>query len=192
MFQRRKKLRPHHRLLDFMWPRMGFRRSLSYISHRVGRLPGTPHAIAAGFAFGAAVSFTPFVGLHFVLAALLAWVTRTHIIASAIGTAVGNPWTFPVIWAWIYTAGTWLLGINGRGFEHRKFSLTYLWDHPWDVLLPMVVGAIPSSIAVWFLIYFPIRFLIRAYQLRRRARRLRKLQERKLRSYEAQNKGVSA
>jgi len=192
MFQRRKKLRPHHRLLDFLWPRIGFRRSLSYLSHRVGRLPGTPHAIAAGFAFGAAVSFTPFVGLHFVLAAVLAWATRTHIIASAIGTAFGNPWTFPLIWAWIYTLGTWLLGINGSGFEERNFSLAYLWEHPWDVLLPMVMGSIPTAMTVWFVVYLPLRLLIGTYQKRRRARRLRKLQQRKVQTYEAQKKGASA
>ena len=65
MFQRRRQLRPHHRLRNFFWPTSGFRRSFSYLWHRIARLPGTPHAIAAGFAFGAAISFTPFIGGHF-------------------------------------------------------------------------------------------------------------------------------
>ena len=29
---------------------------------------------------------------------------------SAIGTAVGNPWTFPFIWAAIYRTGAFILG----------------------------------------------------------------------------------
>ena len=43
------------------------------MTHRIKRLPGTPQSIAAGVACGVAASFTPFIGLHFVLAALFAW-----------------------------------------------------------------------------------------------------------------------
>ena len=59
-------------ILRFLWPTMSLRRIGSYYKRRVARLPGTPHSIAAGFASGAAVSFTPFMGFHFVLGALLA------------------------------------------------------------------------------------------------------------------------
>ena len=60
-----------------LWPRRGWTRMALYIQHRLGRLPGTPYRIAAGFACGAAISFTPFLGLHFVLAALGALALRT-------------------------------------------------------------------------------------------------------------------
>ena len=41
---------------------------------RIRKLKGTPDSIAVGVACGVAVSFTPFVGIHSVLALLSAWV----------------------------------------------------------------------------------------------------------------------
>ena len=53
---------------------MGFVRMIKYFGHRVGRLPGTPYSISAGFAFGVAFSFTPFLGFHIAFAIGFAWV----------------------------------------------------------------------------------------------------------------------
>ncbi len=177
MFQRRRKLQPHHRLRNLIWPTTGFRRSFSYLWHRVARLPATPHEIAGGFAFGAAISFTPFVGGHLVLAALMSWVSRSNIIAAAIGTAVGNPWTFPFIWAWIYTLGSWLLDRDGERVKFLELTPSYLWEHFWDVFVPMAVGGLPMAIVAWFGCYFPLRVVVATYQERRRQRRLRKLKQ---------------
>ena len=76
-----------------------------YLTHRVVRIPGSSYSIACGLAFGAAVSFTPFIGLHFLISMGLAWVFRANVIAAAIGTVVGNPWTFPFIWLATYQTG---------------------------------------------------------------------------------------
>ena len=91
MFKRREKISVFSRVGDFFWPQSGWKRSSHYLFHRLARLPGTPYSIAAGFACGAAVSFTPFVGLHFVLGGVFAYIIRGNILSSAIGTAVGNP-----------------------------------------------------------------------------------------------------
>ena len=108
MFDRRDKLDAFQRVISFFWPAMGWRRTSHYFKHRLGRIPGSPYEIAAGFACGAAISFSPLVGLHFILGAIWAWSIRANIISSAIGTALGNPWTFPFIWIWIYQCGLWL------------------------------------------------------------------------------------
>ena len=76
--------------------------------HRLARLPGTPHSIAAGFACGVAMSFTPLVGVHILLALFLSWLIGGSLFSAVIGTIVGNPWTFPFIWLWIYNLGLWL------------------------------------------------------------------------------------
>ena len=70
-------------------------RSGQYVTKRILRLTATPHAVAAGVAAGAFTSFTPFMGLHFLLAAVLAWMVRGNLLAPALGTFVGNPLTFP-------------------------------------------------------------------------------------------------
>ncbi|MCK5366013.1 MAG: DUF2062 domain-containing protein, partial [Gammaproteobacteria bacterium] len=157
MFGRRKPLPVHHWVRSFFWPKAGWRRASRYIAHRVRRLPGTPYRIAAGFASGAAVSFTPFIGLHFVFAALLALLLRGNVVASAIGTAVGNPWTFPFIWAWIYTLGQWLMGAEASSDFHETLSLSYIFERPLEVLWPMTLGALPTAVVVWIGLFWPVR-----------------------------------
>ena len=178
MFKRRSPLTLRQRLGAFFWPRSGWRRSGAYVAHRLRRLPGTPYRIAAGFASGAAVSFTPFIGLHFVLAAGLALLVRGNVIASAIGTAVGNPWTFPLIWLWTYSLGRWVLGWEGglTGLPENP-SFQHIFEHPLEVLLPMIVGSIPTAAVVWFVVFWPLQRTVAGYQKARR-RRLRKLQQR--------------
>ncbi len=173
MFRRRNPLPLLHKIAEFFWPARGWSRASRYVAHRLGRLPGTPYRIAAGFACGAAVSFTPFIGLHFLLAALLSLTLRAHVVASAIGTVIGNPWTFPFIWTWIYTLGRWILGDGAADDLPAILTLTYIFDRPLAVLLPMTVGGVPMAIVTWFGVYFPVRALVAHYQKARR-RRLRK------------------
>ena len=174
LFRRREKLSRWARLRRFVWPRMGWGRILRYWTFKLKRLQGSPYAIACGFACGAAVSFTPFIGFHFILAAVLAWVMRGNVIASAIGTAVGNPWTFPFIWAGIMWIGTWILGYE-RGQElPAELTFGAIFEQPGTVLLPMLVGGLPTGVIVWLLIFFPIRRVVGNYQHHRQARRLRR------------------
>ena len=110
LFKPRKHRSILYRARNILWPRAGWGRTLSYLRHRVARLPGTPESIAIGLACGIAVSFTPLMGFHVLVAALLALVMGGNFLASALGTAFGNPWTFPLIWLWIYKLGTCILG----------------------------------------------------------------------------------
>lgn len=192
MFKRRTQRPVHHRVGYFIWPRTGFRRATSYLRHRIGRLHGTPHSIAAGFAFGAAISFTPFVGLHLLLAALTSWLARANIMAGLLGTAVGNPWTFPFIWLWIYGLGSRMGAGDAAQSEPRIISVIVdlpgvVWkamvrldldwayaDNLWAVFWPMLVGAVPSVIVIWVVTYLLLRPVVATYQRRRVIRRSRK------------------
>lgn len=174
MFGRRKPLPIHRRATDFLWPRRGWRRASAYLAHRVRRLPGTPYRIAAGFACGAAISFTPFLGFHFAGAALLALILRGNVVASAIGTVVGNPWTFPVILTWDYSFGRWLLGGEAISALPHMLSWSYIFDRPLDILWPMAVGGVPTAVAAWFAFFWPIRGAVAEFQLARRRRMRRK------------------
>jgi len=192
MFLRRKKMTWARRFREVVWPSAGWRRSTFYLFHRIARIPGTPHYIAAGLACGAAISFTPFIGLHFVLSFLLAWIVRGSLVAAALGTAVGNPWTFPFIWIWIYELGHWMLNVRSpvpaeavnfvRLFSRITGSLLrmdmhFLFDIAGPVLWPMFIGSIPTAIVVWFAFYLPLKPAVAAYQHRRHLRRMKKIQE---------------
>ncbi len=171
VFRRREKRSKLGAAREMAWPRMGWRKTGKYWALRIKRLQGTPYSIACGFACGAAVSFTPLIGLHFVLAAAAAWLLRGHIIASAIGTAVGNPWTFPFIWSGILWLGTKILGYE-RGRElPEELTWSVLFSHPEEILLPMMVGGVPAALAVWVIVFFPIRRVVANYQAHRRLRR---------------------
>ncbi len=164
MFGRRHPLPIYRRVREFVWPSGGWHRASLYIAHRLRRLPGTPYRIAAGFACGAAISFTPFIGFHFVGAALLSMLLRGSLLASAIGTVVGNPWTFPFIWAWIYGLGQWLLGGEVVSELPAALSLKYIFERPLDVLWPMTVGGVTTSVAAWFAFFWPVRGAVAEYQ----------------------------
>lgn len=174
MFRRRRKRSFGGRIVQLIWPSMGWRRAGAYYALRLKRLPGTPYSIACGFALGAAVSFTPFIGFHFIAAALLAWMVRGNVLAAAIGTVVGNPWTFPFIWAGIYWLGGRILGYEPGRELPQEFTMGYIFHEPATVLLPMAVGGLPISLVVWFLCFIPLRRIIANYQSRRRQIRMRR------------------
>ncbi len=177
---------------NFVWPRAGWQRTTKYLLHRLGRMPGSPYSIAGGFACGAAISFTPFVGLHFVLGAIWAWSTRASVASSLLGTAVGNPWTFPFIWVWIYNLGIWMGAGNGLDpaeeldfarFFGAVFNAALSFDMPYlvhtaaPIWFPMLVGGIPTTVVAWFAFYFSLKPVISVYQ-RRRYRRAAARKER--------------
>ena len=189
------------RLRELLWPRSGWERAAKYVFHRVARLPGTPYAIAGGLACGAAVSFTPFLGMHIVLSVLLAWIIRASIISSIIGTAIGNPWTFPFIWVWVYELGRWMgagaganradhldfIGLFGRMLEASlRLDVAYLFEIAWPVFWPMLLGSIPTAIVVWLAFYVPLKPVVETYQRRRLARRDRRRLRRRAKGMESQ------
>jgi uncharacterized protein (DUF2062 family) len=106
------------------------------------------------------------VGLHFILSALLAVVLRGNIVASAIGTIVGNPWTFPIIWAGSYRLGALLLGSNeivirtdvgnilaGVIQAVRAADAGSFVETVWPIWWPMMIGAFPLALLVGLLTY---------------------------------------
>lgn len=176
LFRRRKKKGLSRTAREFLWPRMGWRRMGRYYVARIKRLPGTPYSIAAGFACGAAVSFTPFLGFHFIFGALLAWGIRGSIIASAIGTAIGNPWTFPFIWAGVYWLGSKILGYEPGQELPAELTFSVIFEEPTTILIPMLAGGVPAALVVWVIFFIPLRRLISNYQHHRRAARLKRQQ----------------
>jgi len=182
LFKRRDKQTAGANLRAWLWPRRGWRRSFSYAWQRVKRLSDTPHAIALGFACGAFASFTPFMGFHFIIGFITAAITRGNLLASAFGTFVGNPLTFPFIWYATYSLGMLLLGSDGPAASDIAMPSLSLWsmmtdpvavwreffDRVWPVFMPMLVGGIPLGILTGAICYFVVRWPVAAYQASRR------------------------
>jgi len=211
VFKRRTRKGLWRTIAEFFYPRGGWRRSTSYVLHRLRRLPDTPHRICIGIAAGAFVSFLPLYGLHFLSAALMAWVLRGNILAALLGTFYGNPITFPIMAVSALELGAWLLGESGgmtfsavtsaigRASSELSHNLTAVFTGGtvhWGrlqafwarVFLPFLVGGtligIPCSVAIYFA-HLP---LVRAYQ-RGRQKRLRQRFEEARSRQRAQDEG---
>lgn len=185
LFRRRKPLEARERVLGFIWPRTGFRRAFSYLKQRLIRMPGSDYSLAIGFTCGLVISFTPFVGFHFVLAGMLAWLFRGNILVSALGTLFGNPWTFPFYWLASLRTGNWLLHQLGLSGLSQSLRMQDIWLHPLSLMIPWIVGSL-----VLIIVTGPLVFAISygALSSWRRHRRLRRL-ERSRRFSGAKNKG---
>ena len=182
MFKRRRERGTGEKVREWVWPRSGWRRMVLYYRHRLARLPDTPYRIAAGFACGAAVSFTPFILFHILISLAIAFILRANLVAAAIGTLVGNPWTFPFIWLMIYQLGVWIIGAETDQAFTELLRTRDVWNDLTPVLWPMTVGGIPSAFVVWWLFYWPIRKVIEKY----RRRRLRQLERRMMKVHDQQ------
>ncbi|MFQ5534000.1 MAG: DUF2062 domain-containing protein [Sphingomonadales bacterium] len=173
IFRSRIKHHPFRVIREYLWPSSGWRRAFLYFQYRLARLPGTPHSIAAGLACGAAISFTPFLGLHLVLALVMAWALGANVLASAIGTVLGNPWTFPFIWLWTYRVGAFALGReNGELGAKGPHIFANILQHPLEtlssVMLPLTVGGLLTAAIVWWAVFWTTRRLITSLKQRRR------------------------
>lgn len=168
---RREKPGLSARVRETVWPRSGPRRASTYIYKRILRLRATPHGIAAGFAAGAMASFTPFIGFHFILGFCFAWLARGSLIAAALGTAIGNPLTFPLIWTTTYKLGSWILGRSAEGIADDGTAGRVLSPEAVvDGLVPMVLGGLILGSICAAIVYFPLRMAVHAYQSRRQAK----------------------
>ena len=191
VFKRRDRRPIWQVVVDFIYPRGGWSRAAQYVKHRVRRLPDTPEKISRGIWAGVFAAFTPFYGLHFVVAAVLARLMRGNILAALMGTFFGNPLTYVPIGVSALWTGHWLLGtkpaenmdrsLGGKFFGagadmwHNFMALFTEQTMDWhelaifyrEVFLPYLVGGIlPGVISATFCYYLSVP-LIAAHQKRR-------------------------
>ena len=195
MFKRRTPKSYLRMLADWVYPKGGWGRAISYVLHRLRRLPDPPHRIARGVAAGVFVCYTPFFGLHFFLAAFLAFLMQGNIVAALLATFFGNPVTFPLIAAACLELGNWMLGTDyglplPMVFDAFTQATSQLWENflaiftpkvaHWDqldrfydqVFWPYLVGGLVPGVASGIAAYMLTRPAVAAYQ-RARIKRLK-------------------
>lgn len=194
MFKRRDKKPLWQSLWHLVWPKGGWVRAFEYVKHRLRRLPDTPEKIARGISAGVFTSFTPFFGMHFIMAWLFARTLRGNVPAALLGTFFGNPLTYVPIAVSSLTMGHFLLGTRPDRTVHvtlmGKFSGagSDLWHNflamftdakaDWhalsiffeDVFLPFAVGSIIPGLLTAVVMYYVTLPVIRVYQNSRRKR----------------------
>ena len=174
VFKRKKKLTIFKNLKSLFFPERGWRRAIEYISHRIRRLPDTPHRIALGLSFGVLASFSPLFGFHFLLGAFLAYLFSANVFASILGTFFGNPITFPFIWGLIYKVGTYVTTIKQASFSY-EINFNMIINHTYEIFFPMLVGGIVIAPLVWIITYFIIYSFISSYKRRKNKKKRRSI-----------------
>ena len=186
-FGRKKKKRLIISIYNFIKIFFAFSRTKKYISLSIKRIKGTPQALSLGLATGIAISFTPFIGLHALLAIFISWVIGGSMAAALIGTLFGNPWTFPFIWYFTFEIGQFI----NYGFlsYEEEFSFKIIKKEISTLLvilkniivfanipeleenveklklIPfMIVGSIPLVFITWILSYFSFLIIFKSYR----------------------------
>ncbi|OIQ28634.1 MAG: DNA-directed RNA polymerase subunit omega [Alphaproteobacteria bacterium MedPE-SWcel] len=192
VFRRRDRRPPLRAVAEFLWPRGGWGRAFHYVKHRVRRLPDSPERIARGIGVGLFTTFTPFYGVHFVVAAILARGINGNLLAALSATFFGNPLTYVPIGVISLQTGHWLLGSQPMAEVNATLADKFLaaggdlWFNlsafvsgtatDWtglvifyhEVFYPYLIGGlIPGLVAgtVGYIVSVP---LIRSYQERRK------------------------
>lgn len=192
ILKRRKQRGTAKYVKEMLWPTMGWARTARYYRHRLFRTGDSSYRITAGLAAGVAVSFTPFFGTHFLQAVFFSWLLRANMLAGFLGTAWGNPWTFPfILWAG-YSLGIWICGFFGLSdfvalpthldtsyfTKHPLEFIAFLFDNPLKLFLPLVIGGYLCGLLVWplayILLYYPVHWARLAYIKQRLKRRYKK------------------
>jgi uncharacterized protein (DUF2062 family) len=140
-----------------------------------------PERTALAFSIGVSIAFSPLLGLHTILATLLAFLFRLNKVAIYAGTFVNNPFLtlVPIILA-SYAVGAFILGrplslppedllllkephlLTGAYWRH-------LFQNSWNVLLPFAIGGGVLSV-VCSLVTYPLTLrLLRARKARRKS-----------------------
>lgn len=208
VFKRRDKRPIYQIVFDFFWPKGGWTRAFHYVRHRLRRLPGSPEFIARGIWAGVFTTFTPFYGMHFVVAAIISRIVKGNLLAALLGTFFGNPLTYLPIGVVSLKTGHFLLGTQfDEGSHHslvgkfayagvdlwrnvvalfsdREADWSALWVFWNEVFFPYLVGGILPGIIAATVAYYLSVPVIRAYQKRRIAKIQKKMVLRRKRAIE--------
>ena len=141
-----------------------------------------PERTALAFSIGIFIAFSPFLGLHTIMATVIAFAFRFNKVAIYTGTFINNPFlTLVPIIILSYAVGAFILGrpidIPDEGVELLKdphlFSGDYyrrLFVQSWSILWPFAIGGTVLSV-VCSVVAYPLTL----WALRKRGLRRNKL-----------------
>ncbi len=206
MFKRRERRSIFRFFYEVIFSFKGISRAIEYVAIRLKRIPDTPHKISLGMSCGIFASFTPLFGLHFLIAGLLSYLLRANVLASLIGTFVGNPITFPIITVFNIKLGEWILGSSeyssgdgGKIFEgfldfifliYKSFftegsigenNVPRMNEFLDGVFIPYSLGGLIFGIFIAVISYFLLRPLVATYQKKRSALKAKRFKKKLMR-----------
>ena len=146
-----------------------FLRFIKLQKYKITKIKDFPESIAVGVAWGVAVSFTPLLGFHLIICYLGTWLMKGNLIAATVGTIIGNPWTFPLIFYLDYKVGT---TIFLERINYYEFKISFFVEHFEDLFYPTLLGSFPIAVIMWFVTFYICKnFLINRINEKNKIRR---------------------
>jgi uncharacterized protein (DUF2062 family) len=133
-------------MIDTEKVKQKFKTILSLDSH--------PGHIAAGFAVGVFISFTPFFGLHTPLAIALAFIFRLNKLTCITGAWVNTPLTVVPVLAASYRLGRFLRGKPVNELALKGLEWQHLKPYAKSLLLGSSILGFVAAVAGYFICYW--------------------------------------
>ncbi len=148
---------------------------------RLLALDDPPERTALAFAIGVFIAFSPFLGLHTIMATVVAFLFRFNKVAIYAGTFLNNPifTLVPIIIA-SYAIGAFVLGrpvgIPAEGIELLKDPHLLTADYyrkvfreSWEIVWPFTIGATLLSVVCSLIAYPVTSWLLRSNRQKQKA-----------------------
>lgn len=127
-------------------------------------LDNHPGHIAAGFAVGVFISFTPFFGLHTIIAIVAAFIFRLNKITCITGSWVNTPMTVPPVLVISYKLGRFLLGRTPQELQIKhelswQYAMNLIDKNGTSLLLgTSIIGTVAAIFSYFLCYYLVVRF----------------------------------
>jgi uncharacterized protein (DUF2062 family) len=134
----------------------------------------SPERVAAAVALGVGIGLSPFIGFHFILAIVLAFLFRLSRLDTVLGSLVGNPWTLPPFFAVGYRVGRALLGygaarvppLQWERILHEDFWVAFRGPGFAQRLASFLVGTTLLAVLIAIAVYWMVLAGLRLYHRR--------------------------
>ncbi len=136
-----------------------------------------PEIVAASFAIGVAISFTPLLGLHWIIALTLAFILKLNKVDILLGTLVVNPLTLPAVGAVAIPIGRFFLNARREAIAHLPWHEMFrrsFWTAAGPTMraigVQMAVGMFFLSVVAGTLTYVVLLAVIKRHRAKLAAR----------------------
>lgn len=118
-----------------------------------------PRRVAAAFAVGVFIGMSPLLGLHTVLALLIAWAFRLNRFVAITGVYITNPWTIVPIYAFSTWVGALITGADNLipAMDWNHMTMQTLIEDMGHLLVPFLVGTTAVGLISGALSYIIIK-----------------------------------
>jgi uncharacterized protein (DUF2062 family) len=133
--------------------------------HAILTLNVPPKRLALACALGVWIGFSPYIGLHTILAFTFSYLFRMPIYPLLMGAHLSNPITIPIIYPIATELGMYILNVHANfDFDWKNISVKTLWEKEKPILFSFWLGLHIMGAALSVFTYFVSYHIIKRYR----------------------------